>query len=129
MADINSISPSIRDFLLNRNLILADTITDNGMSGYAGGLGKLAQIETPPSAVQASDNITTLGDLYRGLNIGTNPYQSENEPEEIQIARNKVKKTRDFKQALKDFPKQHRFVKAILNYLNKNPDDWIGSLR
>lgn len=85
MADINSISPDIRDFLLNRNLILADTITDNGMVGWGSGLGKPANIETPPNAVQPSDDIETLGSFYRGLNIINNPYQDDNPPQQIDI--------------------------------------------
>lgn len=85
MASINSISPNIRDFLLNRNLILADSITDNGMAGYGSGLGKPANIETPPNAVQPSEESTTLGEFYRNLNLVSNPYQSDDELEEIDI--------------------------------------------
>lgn len=85
MSDINSISPNIRDFLLNRNLILADSIINNGLYGLSSGLGQEASIQTTTPAVQPSQDIVTLGDLYRNLNISNNPYQSNNKLEEISI--------------------------------------------
>ncbi len=42
---INNISPDLRDWLLNKNLILADSITDGGLSGLGVGLGQEAQID------------------------------------------------------------------------------------
>ena len=36
---INEISPDLRDWLLNRNLILSPNITNNGLGNLAGGLG------------------------------------------------------------------------------------------
>ena len=52
---INELSPEIRDFLLNRNLIPSDTLTNNGYS--ASGLGTQARISDSLNAVQASDDI------------------------------------------------------------------------
>jgi len=81
--DINSVSPSIRDFLLNRNLILSDTITKNGLSSVASGLGGLSPVETYPNAVQASENIEISSEGYRDLQIVKNPYSST---EDVQFA-------------------------------------------
>ena len=74
--DLNSISPDIRDFLLNRNLILSDTVTDNGLSGLAVGLGQQSPIQTFPVAVQASENIETTSETQRESLISKNPYSS-----------------------------------------------------
>lgn len=82
---INTISPAIRDFLLNRNLILSDTITNNGLSSLAVGLGYPAQISNLPIAVQPSGDILTNGNLYMGLNIINNPYAPINGNELIDI--------------------------------------------
>jgi hypothetical protein len=82
---INDISPNLRDWLLNRNLILSDTVTDNGLQGLAVGLGQPAQIDTPPNSVQASTDITSEGEFYRDLNLLYNPYKSINGNEEIDI--------------------------------------------
>lgn len=71
---INTISPSIRDFLLGRNLILSDTITDNSLGGLANGLGYPAQIGNYPESVNASTDIMVDGPLYRDLNLINNPY-------------------------------------------------------
>lgn len=82
---INDISPSLRDNLLNRNLILSDTILNSGLVGLAVGLGYPAQIETPPSAVQASESIEDNGQFYRDLNLINNPYKSQDDLEQIDI--------------------------------------------
>jgi len=74
--DINSISPDIRDFLLNRNLILSDTVNLNGLSGAATGLGLPSTLETLPEAVQASENIETSSISQRDSLITKNPYSS-----------------------------------------------------
>ena len=77
--DINSVSPDIRDFLLNRNLILSDTVTENGLSGNAVGLGTRSFVETLPNAVQASENIEVSSENYR------NPYSSNEDEGFAQI--------------------------------------------
>lgn len=82
---INLISPSIRDFLLNRNLILSDTITNNGLSSLASGLGYPAQVSSSPEAVLASTDILTNGDLYRDLNLINNPYASTHGDDMVDI--------------------------------------------
>jgi len=87
---INNISPDLRDWLLNKNLILADSITDGGLSGLGVGLGQEAQIETPPSAVQASTSIVENGQFYRDLNLMVNPYKSLNGNDEVDINTNTI---------------------------------------
>lgn len=82
---INSISPDLRDTLLNRNLILSDTITNNGLVGRAAGLGYPTSIGGLAPSVVASDDITTIGQLYLGMMTNTNPYQSQVTPQPIQI--------------------------------------------
>ena len=72
---INDVSPDIRDFLLNRNLLLADTITENGLSAYASGLGTQANVSTFPTSVQASINLNESDD-YRNALISRNRYTS-----------------------------------------------------
>ena len=51
---INDLSPNFRDTLLNRNLILSDTITNNGLSASAIGLGTQSNISALDFSVQAS---------------------------------------------------------------------------
>lgn len=73
---INTISPTIRDFLLNRNLILSDTITNNGLTSLGAGLGFPASISSSPNYIQASGDIVSNGGLYRDLIQLNNPYAS-----------------------------------------------------
>ena len=87
---INDLSPDLRDFLLNKNLILADSITDGGLTSLGVGLGKVAQLETLPNAVQSSTNIMDNGQFYRDLNLLLNPYQSMDGNELIDINTNTV---------------------------------------
>jgi len=87
---INDISPDLRDWLLNKNLILADSITDGGLAGLAVGLGQVAQVETLPNAVQPSTSIVDNGQFYRDLNLLSNPYKSLNGNEEIDINTNTI---------------------------------------
>lgn len=82
---INSISPTIRDFLLNRNLILSDTITANGLSAMGNGLGFPAQISNYPESVLPSQDIVSNGNLYRELNQINNPYSPVSGNELIDI--------------------------------------------
>ena len=72
---INDVSPDIRDFLLNRNLILSDTVTENGLSARASGLGTQANTATFPTSVQASLNLNDSGE-YRDALISRNRYTS-----------------------------------------------------
>lgn len=87
---INDISPNLRDWLLNKNLILSDSITNSGLASLAVGLGQQAQIETLPVAVQASQNIVTNGQFYRDLNLLSNPYKSMDGNEVIDINTNTI---------------------------------------
>lgn len=88
---INSLSPDLRDVLLNRNLILSDTITDNGLTGYAEGLGSPVATENPLyTSVNPSADINTIGQLYLGMMTGSNPYQQQASPTPIQITDNNV---------------------------------------
>lgn len=73
---INELSPDIRDFLLNRNLILSDTITNNGLSGSGAGLGLQANISGISDSVQPSEDIETSGVDYRNSVISRNRYTS-----------------------------------------------------
>lgn len=82
---INSISPSIRDFLLNRNLILSDTITKNGLSSLATGLGRPVDLYSIAPNVKPSVDIMVDGPIYRDLNQLNNPYSSVNGDELIEI--------------------------------------------
>jgi len=55
-----------------------------------------------------------------------NPIQSENR-EEFE-ARRALQETGDYSEALRTYPKTLSFEKAILNYLVKNKDDYVGGL-
>lgn len=87
---INDISPDLRDWLLNKNLILADSITNGGLASLGVGLGQQAQTETLPNAVQASTSIVDNGQFYRDLNLLANPYKALNGNDEIDINTNTV---------------------------------------
>ncbi len=52
----------------------------------------------------------------------------EYENEESNQARLDLAKTRDYAKALHDFPDSLSFEKAILNYLVKKPEDFVGAL-
>lgn len=54
---------------------------------------------------------------------------NEKEKEEIQNARNQLKKNWDYKEALKNFPKEQRYEISILNHLVNFPNDYVGALR
>jgi len=53
----------------------------------------------------------------------------EGEDEETYLLREKLEKTRDFSWALKSYPNQLNYEKAILNKLVLNKKDFIGSLK
>lgn len=44
-------------------------------------------------------------------------------------ARQELEITKNFKQALENFPKQLRFEKIMLNHLDDNPDDFVGAFQ
>jgi tRNA pseudouridine13 synthase len=44
-------------------------------------------------------------------------------------ARKQLQDTQDFRQALRDFPKQLRYERAMLEYLAEEPEDYAGALR
>tara|TARA_R110000765_G_scaffold200228_1_gene305808 strand:- start:1964 stop:6109 length:4146 start_codon:yes stop_codon:yes gene_type:complete len=74
--DISSLSPSIRESLLARNII-SDTVEDNGLSGLLFDIGNLAGISNGTPNVRPSDNLEEIGDLYKDLLIINNRYQGE----------------------------------------------------
>jgi len=51
------------------------------------------------------------------------------EPEETKQAREFLRKTEDFNEALKKFPRNLGYELSILNYLIQNPDNFPGALR
>jgi len=73
---INDLSPDIRDFLLNRNLIVSDSISDNGLSSVAVGLGSQANISSNENSIIASENLELSAIEYRKSVIGRNRYIS-----------------------------------------------------
>ena len=44
-------------------------------------------------------------------------------------ARQQLQETKDFEQALENFPKQLRFERLMLNHLANNPDDFVGAFQ
>jgi tRNA pseudouridine13 synthase len=48
---------------------------------------------------------------------------------ESRQARKQLHATQDFKQALKNFPKQLRYERLMLRHLAKKPDDYVGAFR
>ena len=48
---------------------------------------------------------------------------------EAKQAREELRATRDFENALKNFPKQLRYERLMLKHLAKNPDDFVGAFR
>lgn len=74
--DISSLSPSIRESLLSRN-ITSDTVEDNGLSGLLFNIGEFASIVNGTQNVRPSDNLEEIGDLYKDLLIINNRFQGE----------------------------------------------------
>ena len=74
--DINSISPDIRDMLLNRNLILSDTITKNSLTSLAVGLGKPVEIDNGNNYVVQHPDIVNDGLFYNQLITNQNTYKT-----------------------------------------------------
>jgi tRNA pseudouridine13 synthase len=54
---------------------------------------------------------------------------SVNEHPSSRNARTELQSTRDFKQALQNFPKQLRFEKLMLRHLAEKPDDFVGAFK
>ncbi len=52
---------------------------------------------------------------------------SPNEHPESRQARTELQQTRDFKTALDYYPKQLRYERSMLNYLNEKPGDFVGA--
>ena len=73
---INELSPEIRDFLLNRNLILSDTVTENGLTSLGVGLGSQANITELSDSVLPSINLETSAIDFRNATISRNRYTS-----------------------------------------------------
>lgn len=78
---INSLSPSIRDEILKRNLILPDAVEENSLGGYAAGVGKPTSISDQSPSVKQQESDTKT---FREKIMGLNPYGS-NEEQEINI--------------------------------------------
>lgn len=72
--DINSLSSSIRQALLARNII-SDTVTENGLSGLLHNISKFTSIGETNQSVQASPNLEDLAELYQDLLTINNKYQ------------------------------------------------------
>jgi hypothetical protein len=76
---INSVSPSFRDFLLNKNLI-SDTISNNGLEGLLDGIGvPYGGIGVFPESVQPSVDILEDGEFYKDLNLVSNKFQGNDD--------------------------------------------------
>lgn len=73
---INSLSPNIRDFLLNRNLILSDTVVDNNLSSIASGLGVQRNLNSIDNNVKPSTNLEISSIDSRNNSIKQNRYIS-----------------------------------------------------
>ncbi len=56
-----------------------------------------------------------------------NPIEGEN-PESFEV-RAALEATGDVKGALRDYPRNYTFEKAVLNHLAAHPDDYVGALR
>jgi len=71
--NINDFSPSLRDYLLNKNIV-ADTITNNGLLADLIGIGSPVQTETLPIAVSPSPDIVDDGLFYKDQNVLNNQF-------------------------------------------------------
>lgn len=80
--DINSISPNLRDFLLNRNII-SNTVKNNGLLGLLHGIGQPVEIENLPISIKPSIDLNTIGQQYKKIQILNNQYIGSNTDYEI----------------------------------------------
>ena len=76
--NINSVSPDLRDFLLNRNII-SDTVKDNGLESLLHGIGLPSTISNYNGNVQPGIDILVDGEHYKDLNIINNKFQVSDE--------------------------------------------------
>lgn len=72
--DINSISPSLRDSLLKRNLIFAKSVTQNYIQQYGTGLGRMVKFADDTLPVQDSEDLELTAVDYRNQLLGKNKY-------------------------------------------------------
>lgn len=72
--DINSISPIIRDSLLKRNLIFADSITQSYIQNYGSGLGRMTGLSDGTQSVPDSEDLEITGVDLRNQLLGKNRY-------------------------------------------------------
>lgn len=54
---------------------------------------------------------------------------SNKENESIKRSREKLRKDKDFQEALNYYPSSLRQERSILNYLSRNPEDYLGSIK
>jgi tRNA pseudouridine13 synthase len=72
-------------------------------------------------------------DLIRGdfegavMRYVANPMEEEDS--DANQARRTLQETRDFEQALREFPKKLTFERTMIGYLNDKPGDYLGALR
>lgn len=74
MADINSISPSLRDKLLSKNLIFSNSIPDSYIQQYGHGLGKPVDIGDENASVIQSEDIENIGKIIRKELLSKNKF-------------------------------------------------------
>lgn len=68
------------------------------------------------------------GDFERAvMTYVANP--SADEPEEAQMARRDLERSRDFKSALATYPKKLSFERTVISYLAENDGDYAGAIR
>jgi tRNA pseudouridine13 synthase len=56
-------------------------------------------------------------------------WSSPFEPSDSRIARERLRKTENFEEALQTFPRRLRFERSVLEYLHNHPKDYVGALR
>jgi len=56
-------------------------------------------------------------------------WSSPFEPTDSRIARERLRKTENFEEALQTFPRRLRFERRVLEYLHNHPKDYVGALR
>jgi len=80
----------IRDFLLNKNLILSESIINYGLSSFGAGLGKFPIIGDGINVVKDTTDIREDGVFYRDLNLLPNLFKNPGIEEEINVSLNPV---------------------------------------
>lgn len=79
---LNIISPSIRDFLLGKNLKLSESIEKYGNPSWGNGVGLPAQIQLESDEVKDSFDIVEIGELYREELLNINRFKNESSKDE-----------------------------------------------